>query len=647
MMRILGIDILSGSPDSKSQPRYSAVLLEDGKVISREELTRIRLLRSLRSLNLDRIACDNLFELFPKEKIKRFFFLLPSKTQLIQVNGTPENMEPLHVLAKRNGIPLTSRATSMEEAEACARLAHMNVGYEVKAFEDQSRIIVSRARSMGKGGQSQDRYRRKVHSMVALNIKQIKEILDEMKVKYSLRTVKADYGYSRGEFIVDMPREKLNKIKSRKGPDVQVKILPVEKGRLSFEPLGSEDKDVIVGIDPGTTTGIAVLTLDGDLAEVFSRRDFSYSEAVSYLSKYKAAVIIATDVNPAPKFVSKISSSLSTVLFIPPYSMSVDEKIGLVYEKFSKDTYRNAHERDALAAAIKAYNSWKNKLEHVDKKLQEMNLQKLSKEVKRLVIKGESVDNAIKKLTQIEEEEEEAEKPVIGATDEYKGIIRSLKAEIKVLKSERENLLKKLEVKEKKLQKLENLISEIKRGEYRKLRREKEIKLMERRIADLRAKLREERERRIDFEKKLRIVQNLEFSSDVALIKVIPHFTREEVLRIKNDFREGDILYIRDSSGGGRSAAEELLKLKPKCLITDKGRMSHFAKEVLRTIPVLDPAKLDIKLINGFGITERKLLEEEIAREKDLIELREAARKEEWLETFISEYRERRRKEIK
>jgi hypothetical protein len=640
----MGVDILSGSPESKSQPKYSMVLLEDGEIVSREEVNRIRLLRAFRNLKPDRVACDNLFELFPKEKIKRFFFLLPAETQLIQVNGTPEHMEPLHIVAKRNGIQLTSKASSMEEAEACARLAYMNVGYEVKAFEDQCKIIVSRARSLGKGGQSQDRYRRKVHSMVAMNIKEIQGILEEKGVKYSLEVVKADFGCSRGEFTVNLPRSKLREIKNRKGPDVQVKILPVERSKLLFEPLASEDRDVIVGVDPGTTTAIAVLDLDGNLFEVLSRRDFSYTEVLSYLSKFRDAVIIASDVNPAPRFVERISSSLNAVLYTPPQSMSVEEKTELVYQKFSRDSYRNTHERDALAAAIKAFNSWRNKLEQVDRKLEDLHLQSISRQVRRLVIRGESIDSAIKKLTKAEKIEVEEEKREEGIPDEYKGIIRSLKSEIKLLKSEREELLKAVKGKDKRISELLSELSRVKEGEYKKLRKDKEIRILKKTISDLRSELDREKKENEKLRKKLKELQNLEVPPNFAVVKLIPQFTREDVLRIKGQCREGEVFYIQDSSGGGRSAAEELLALKPKCLIADKGKMSHLAREVLRTTPILPPDSLDIKIINGFGVVEKEALEEKISEELEKIKIKEAARKEEWLETFIREYREKRRK---
>ena len=173
-------------------------------------------------------------------------------------------------------------------------------------------------------------------------------------MEYSLETVRADSGYSRGEFIVNAPRSELRGIKSTRGSDVQIKVTPVEKERLTFTPLGAEKATVIFGIDPGTTTAVAALSLEGELLEVVSARDFSLHESLLLASKYRAIAIVASDVSPAPRFVEKVASKLNAVLFTPSQSLAVEEKIRLVEEKFGKECYSNPHERDAIAAALKA-----------------------------------------------------------------------------------------------------------------------------------------------------------------------------------------------------------------------------------------------------------------------------------------------------
>lgn len=638
-MKVLGVDILSGSVNSKIQPKYSLVLLEGGEIRMSEEVTRYEMLGMIRDIKPDRIACDNIFELFSKDRARKFFFSLPKNTQLVQVTGSPTAPEPLHIVAKRNGIPLTSRATSMEEALACARLAYSNVGFIVSAFEDECRIVVSRARSMGRGGQSQDRYRRKVHSEVALNIKEIKHLLDEKGIKYELMRTKADYGCSRGEFRVRCLRSELQGIKQRKGPDVQIKILPVEKKKLEFTSLAPRDKSVILGIDPGTTTALAVVDLDGKLLEVFSSRNFSFSDILSFTTKYDVTVV-ASDVAPAPKLVEKIASSLNSVLFVPAQPLSVADKVAIVNEKFSRSSYANPHERDALAAVAKAYSNYKNTLEQVDKKLEELQLTKLNAEVRKLVLKGESVEGAVAKLTKRREEVKEVEKPE-AIPDEHRRIIRTLRDEIQILKEDREELQKALGESRQKITELERKLAYVATEESRMVRREREIAVREKEIQALKSGLREEKMLGENLQKKLNEFQRislLESSGNLSLLKVIPQFTKEKISEAKDLIKSGDVLYIQDASGGGSSTAEKLLRLNPRAIITDKEKMSHPAREVLRNAIIIPPDRLKINLIENFGIVESNALEEEIKKEKERMKLESAAR----LESIIEEYRQRR-----
>jgi len=46
------------------------------------------------------------------------------------------------------------------------------------------------------------------------------------------------------------------------------------------------DKNIIVGYDPGTTVGIAILDTDGKLIEVFSQKNFSKDEVIKHISAF-------------------------------------------------------------------------------------------------------------------------------------------------------------------------------------------------------------------------------------------------------------------------------------------------------------------------------------------------------------------------
>ncbi|RLF61434.1 MAG: hypothetical protein DRN25_00295 [Thermoplasmata archaeon] len=612
-MRILGVDIASGSINSKTEPKYSIVLLDGNRFVYRDEVTRSKLMSIVKELKPDRIACDNIFELFNKKNMFEFFSFLPEETKLIQVNGNLNVQEPLHIVARRNGIPLSAKASSMEEAEACALLGSKNVGYEVSLFEGGYYIVVSRGRSVGKGGQSQDRYRRRIHAMVAFTVREIEDKLKEKGIKYKLRVVKADHGLSRGSFFVECKRSELYGIKKRKGPDVQVKIIPKHRRKLKFIPLCREKEMVIVGIDPGTTTGVAVLDIKGRLLEITSGKNFSLDKVISLLMKYKKVLIVASDVSPAPKFVEKVSSSLNALLCTPFQSLSIDEKNSLVSRYFSKDSYSNAHERDALAAAIKAYRKYKMKIPELERKFK---------------INEKKIVNNVNKY---KPEKNQKNKEKKERNNKQKELIRSLKEEIELLKKEREELKRTILEKDRIIKELERKIEELKDEVYLKIRKEREIEIKNKKIRQLSEKLIKEKLLREKIQRKLNELRRqrlIEFSDSFFIVKILSKLSKEEIQKLKKEFKEGDVVYIVDSHGGGKSVAEELLRLRPKAIIAELEKMSHLAREVLNQAIVISPHAVEIRMIGGFGIVEKDILENLIENEK-----------KKRLEKVISEYR--------
>ncbi len=417
----------------------------------------------------------------------------------------------------------------------------------------------------------------------------------------------------------------------------------MEKKKLEFTSLAPRDKSVILGIDPGTTTALAVVDLDGKLLEVFSSRNFSFSKVLSFTTNYDIA-IVASDVAPAQKFVEKVSSSLNSVLFAPSQPLSVADKVAIVNEKFSRSSYANPHERDALAAAVKAYSNYRNTLEQVDKKLEELRLTKLKSEVRKLVLKGESVEGAIARLTRRREEVKKEEKPEV-IPDEHRRIIKTLRDEIQILKEDREELQKALRESRQKIAELERKLTYVTTQESRIMRREREIAYREKEIQALKSRLYEEKMLRENLQKKLNELRriNLLESSGLSMLKVIPQFTKEKIFGVRDVIKSGDMLYILDASGGGGSTAEKLLELNPRAIVADKEKMSHPAREVLKDAIIISPDRLKINLIENFGIVESNALEEEIKKERERMKIESAVRREKLLESIIEEYRQRRK----
>jgi len=62
-------------------------------------------------------------------------------------------------------------------------------------------------------------------------------------------------------------------------------------------------KYTIVGIDPGTTVGVAMLDLDGNTVDVFSAKNYSVSDTIRRIISRGKPLVVASDVTPTPSMV--------------------------------------------------------------------------------------------------------------------------------------------------------------------------------------------------------------------------------------------------------------------------------------------------------------------------------------------------------
>jgi len=148
-LTIFGVDIASGSPNSRSMPSYSLVILEGESSSSYHMISRQKLIRLIRERQPEIVAMDNVHELASsRSELINLLRRLPPATKLVQVTGG-ERPEALVRVARWNGITF-DRTKPLQEAEACARLAARGVGAVLSAFEERTWIKVSRRRSPGR-----------------------------------------------------------------------------------------------------------------------------------------------------------------------------------------------------------------------------------------------------------------------------------------------------------------------------------------------------------------------------------------------------------------------------------------------------------------------------------------------------------------
>ncbi|MBI5355082.1 MAG: DUF460 domain-containing protein [Candidatus Aenigmarchaeota archaeon] len=142
---------------------------------------------------------------------------------------------------------------------------------------------------------------------------------------------------------------------------------------------------VIAGIDPGMTTGVAAISLSGDIIGITSKKDFRLGEIIEFIASLGKPVIVSTDRKDAPELARKIASSFSAALCSPPEDMKEEEKAIM-----TKGMYRDSHERDSLASAIYAKSVYQKIMDKIDRSAGTMGLSDYADRIKDLVIRGEA-----------------------------------------------------------------------------------------------------------------------------------------------------------------------------------------------------------------------------------------------------------------
>ncbi|MDO8724729.1 MAG: DUF460 domain-containing protein [Candidatus Methanoperedens sp.] len=651
---IFGVDIARGSSRAREKPAYAVVVLKDGMAQHHHMVSLHKILRMAWKEKPQFIAIDNIYELASdRRSLVSMLSKLPHETKLVQVTGG-EHPEPLVKLAREHGITF-DRFDPGAEALACAQLVQMGIGHEVSAFEDKTMIKVSRGRSPGRGGWSQNRYRRKIHGFVRQRAREIEAYLNEQSklrgFTYTSNVAERFGGYSKAEFFVNAPRSMVHVSSGRYG-DVQVSANSIERDALIFKPITTRKRDyIIVGIDPGTTTAVAVLTLTGELRKLHSSRTISIPEVIEMISEEGRPLIIASDVFPTPNAVEKIRRAFNAVLGTPEELISTGDKI-----EFAKPyEYSNAHERDAIAAAASVYRRNRNKFDQIKRKIP---AGVDADEAIAQVVRGRSVDAVISTLLKKDEKEPASETARERVGDEVFHLRESLhrnEESLRDMKRYQEELKKKLDMKDDKIREIEKIISRQRDRVYKEFKKEKEFRIRDKEIIFLRSKVSESGKRIASLNERihnLKNVRRLEMSGRLLPVKIIQAFTKDSIQKTREQFgiKKDDIILLKDASGGGAMTARMIADSGVRAVIICND-MSHAAKEELfkLNVPVLMAKEVKIKFDpdEEIAVIDPGDISNAIDEWNVKAEERRKQEKEEWLASLVDEYRSERRKEIK
>ncbi|MFZ0005170.1 MAG: DUF460 domain-containing protein [Methanoregula sp.] len=646
-LSVFGIDIIKGSVRSRSRrPMYALVRLVGHEIVSETTVSMFRLFRLLTEETPDILAVDSLQEI-ATDQHELFFFLqgLPPQTKLVQVTGG-EKKETLGKVAARFNISF-DRFDPFAEARTTARVAALGAGAEVIAFENESEIVVSRHRSPGRGGWSQNRYVRKIHGAVKLKGREIEMQLSAAGLRYEKKETKAFGGCSRVVFRVFAVRSQVQ-VSTYRGADVQVRVSGKRLERIRFRPLSGKPRYLIVGIDPGTTTAIAVLDLDGNILHLESSRQMNMSGVIEVLYRIGKPLVIASDVQEMPYSVEKIRRAFSAVSYTPRQDTSVESKLALT----AGHPYENVHERDALAAALIANLQYQNKFRNLVKRVppgHDLD------EVRARVIRGQALDQVLIDLNAVVPATPAEEAPAAPIQARHDERVRMLDGMVKRLRTYIAELQEEIKAKEYEIHRLQARLRNMNDRREEQIAKDGEVAKRDAIIQSLKKRLRkEERHSRTLAKRVERIRTFAELSVDGAAlpVKVLDALTKEGLRRLMEDtgISEGEIVYVQRTSGWGRSVVRDLADLRIRALITPS--IGESDPQILTTfreagIPLLAGANTGVQVRGRQGLAPKDRFDATLRlwQEEQVQFLRE--KESSRIEHMFKEYKSERGKEVR
>ncbi len=625
-----------------------ALVRMDGQVIESEtEVSMFRLFRLLSLEQPDILAVDSLQEI-STDQHELYFFLqgLPPRTRLVQVTGG-ERKETLGKVAARFNISF-NRFDPFAEARTTARVAALGAGAEVIAFENETEVVVSRHRSPGRGGWSQNRYVRKIHGAVQLKGREIEMAIVAAGLRYEKKETKAFGGCSRVAFRVFTTRDQIP-VSTYRGADVQVRISGKRLERIRFRPLSAKPRYLIVGIDPGTTTAFAALDLDGNLLHLESSRQMNMSDVIEALYRVGKPLVIASDVQDMPFTVEKIRRAFSAVAYTPRQDTSVETKMELT----APFPYQNDHERDALSAALDAYRQYRNKFQNLAKRVppgHDLD------EVRAGVIRGQRLEQVLGDLN-AETPKPAVEAPVMPVNVRHDERVRVLDGMVKRLRTFVAELEEEIKKKDYEIHRLQGRIRAFHSSRDEQFAKDAEIVKRDAVIQSLKKHLRKEERHNRNLSRRLTRIKTfaeLSMEGEVIPVKVMESLTKEGMWRLSEDIgiAENDLIFVNRTDGWGRSIVKDLAASHIKAVIVSAGSCGEKDSRIIPAfqeagIPLLTDKDTGIQVRGKQGLAGKDQFDAALTRWQEQQAEYEREKKSAMIEHMFKEYKSERGKEVR
>lgn len=672
----LAFDILPMSSPSRNEGVRLAVVLKlaDGTIKEYISINRSKLISIIKQYSPLFVGTDNPFEILkPKESISSFCSKLPVLTNFVHVNRNDQGVQiPMKELLKHHNISKSYKKLNPHEtAHALIKLMENGIGMIFEPFENETIIDIARPRRRGKGGWSQSRYERQGEEIVSRATNELREMLDKNDLQYDLNSTSTKFGAKQSRFHLFENKESvLRNLKISSLFPAKIKIWSPKKVVMTHRPiktridrinthLYNNHQRLLVGIDPGITTGVAILSFSGEIKSIYSKKNMSKGKLISDLASYGSPIAICADVSPPPQFVSKIAATYNAQLFSPRNQLNQIEKRKLV-SKLLPENKLNSHERDALSAVLHMLNRFKQIFQKIDG----MDLNSAENDTaKGLIIRGLSITDAVdaikilrkpleykSEFTSIQEHNEEN---LPGRIYNLLGDLGRSEETITNLRSHLSKLEIVIQNQTKKIKKLRSKLNKINDKETLHILKSELVGQKENQITHLTKRFQKELKTNHILIKRIRDLESLLWStldSDNLPIKVLPLFSKSAIYKLERDtqVQDEDILLILDPTGGSQQTAKNLAKTKFKIIFIEGKKLPTEASRIMeqKGIPVVYSKDYNVKRINQYAIISIKELNRAINTYNDEYRTKQKRRRTEMINLTIENYQFEREKQL-
>lgn len=383
---------------------------------------------------------------------------------------------------------------------------------------------------------------------------------------------------------------------------------------------------LIVGIDPGTTVGYAILNLEGKLIELGSSKNIGVNGLIKQVIDKGDVIIVGTDKKNIPSFIAIFASKLGARIIKPGYDILVKEKKKITHAYETKDY----HQMDALGAALFAYKELKPLLYKIDVYTKKYKKEYIKNKIQKLVLtKGMSINSAVEEI-EIPEEKIIIKKVIEEKKLEERDFLRlysklkTYEKDLELLKQQNMNLKKEIDDRNKMIKYLSKKIEQLRNEDIF----QEQLDFKEKRIQVFDREIRIKDEEINLLQKEItKLIYFLSATKKNEILKKFDNLGYKEYER-KNlllNIQKNDILLVDDPNIFNEKTIL-LLKGKVKVIIYKKKVNNRVIKEL--PFIFVDSTKLRVEENKYFALVDKQELEKEKGKVDILSKVVEDYRKE-------------------